>query len=57
MPLFRLKDPMPHLVDATFLHDENPDPERYAEVPESEAPAEPVAEAPPAPEAPQPEEA
>lgn len=32
MPLFHLKDPMPHLEDATFSYDENPDPERYDEV-------------------------
>ena len=32
MPHFKLKAPMPHLEDATFLFDGNPDPERYEEV-------------------------
>ena len=34
MPLFRFKEPPAHLVDATYLFDENPDLERYAEVEE-----------------------
>jgi hypothetical protein len=45
---------MPHLEDATFLHDENPDPERYDEVTDA---TEPVAEPAPEAAAPQPEEA
>lgn len=56
MPLFRLKAPMPHLEDAAFLYAENPDADRFEEVPDTEA-----ATAPPAPVAasapePQPEE-
>ena len=41
MPLFRLIAPMPHLEDATFDFDVNPDPDRYesAEKPRSTKPA------------------
>jgi hypothetical protein len=35
MPLFRIKNPMPHLEDATFDFPVNPDEEAYVEVVEA----------------------